>query len=608
MPPQTAEEAVNAGEDSRFFADVMNGIVGQYFMNRAGYTLPSLATKLATVTTPIMVKTAREYGAIGDGLADDTQAIQAAFDSGYAIMFTQGTYKITSQLNLRTGLQVLGCGRGAALKQMFNGNLCFGNAVTDVQFSDLHFIVGDASLTGCNAVYLQGCQRCHFRGLTSEAVAFVSTWFSGGGGAPYTDPDQPSFNGCRFITIDDCHHIGSAPNVGLATCLICFTLDWSISNCTFEKTGTGIQWWGGDSKPGAYGGAGDLQNDRQCKRGMITNVNVNDVFAGIWGSMGQYITVANCTVKNCADVALDDEGGFDNVFVNNFAQNGGNGTLATFWLTQRASFVGNTVVGTACFLSHNATNAPIPTASLIGNRFISLSGFGYVSTQAGMGELVLDGNSFWNVSLNLAQINQGTLRVLRNRMIFSIDIPTGFVAMSVGGNQGNVLIEGITIERTGGNLPDPGSTGYAAPIALAIGQGDYNVGVITTVRRSRLSSFPISLSVAGGSPNPGVLNHYVVEENDFIYGVLRNTLQVNSGCFIRRNYDGFGHSNPAAAPTTGSWDGGCIEFNYPSNSAYFGVVCVTPGQPGTWRAYGPTGATATGASADPGTQPDSGGA
>ena len=59
----------------------------------------------------------KDYGAIGDGTADDTSAIQAAISAlpsqGGTVYLPAGTYKITSPLSLRGHMLFLGAGRKA---------------------------------------------------------------------------------------------------------------------------------------------------------------------------------------------------------------------------------------------------------------------------------------------------------------------------------------------------------------------------------------------------------------------------------------------------------------------------------------------------------------
>jgi len=53
------------------------------------------------------VVSVKDFGAVGDGVADDTAAIQAAIDSGKAAYVPKGTYKISATLNLNNGYKAL---------------------------------------------------------------------------------------------------------------------------------------------------------------------------------------------------------------------------------------------------------------------------------------------------------------------------------------------------------------------------------------------------------------------------------------------------------------------------------------------------------------------
>lgn len=71
--------------------------------------LVSFSTLIATA----MPSSVTNFGAIGDGIVDDTAAFQAALDSGGPILVPPGTYRITSTLHVRRdGTKLLGAGRG----------------------------------------------------------------------------------------------------------------------------------------------------------------------------------------------------------------------------------------------------------------------------------------------------------------------------------------------------------------------------------------------------------------------------------------------------------------------------------------------------------------
>lgn len=70
-----------------------------------------------------------EYDAVGDGANDDTVPIQSAIDAMYAlgggvVVLPPGTYKITSALNLKNGVRMVGAGLMVTIiKGTFAGNL-----------------------------------------------------------------------------------------------------------------------------------------------------------------------------------------------------------------------------------------------------------------------------------------------------------------------------------------------------------------------------------------------------------------------------------------------------------------------------------------------------
>lgn len=74
-----------------------------------GY-LPSGGTAVATTVQAKLRETVsvKDFGAVGDGVADDKAAIQKALDTGNTVYFPSGTYKITSGISVNTGQLVDG--------------------------------------------------------------------------------------------------------------------------------------------------------------------------------------------------------------------------------------------------------------------------------------------------------------------------------------------------------------------------------------------------------------------------------------------------------------------------------------------------------------------
>lgn len=66
----------------------------------------------------------KDFGAVGDGVADDTFAIQTAIDTvfnlgGGTVYFPNGSYKVTDVVNLKSGVSLVGTGRRKAYPGVF---------------------------------------------------------------------------------------------------------------------------------------------------------------------------------------------------------------------------------------------------------------------------------------------------------------------------------------------------------------------------------------------------------------------------------------------------------------------------------------------------------
>jgi hypothetical protein len=81
----------------------------------------------------------KDFGAVGDGIADDTAAIQAAFDTALcAVYFPQGTYKVTglgaAALTLTRNVDIIGCTNRLAIIR--GDNLGATTDIIKVTFSE----------------------------------------------------------------------------------------------------------------------------------------------------------------------------------------------------------------------------------------------------------------------------------------------------------------------------------------------------------------------------------------------------------------------------------------------------------------------------------------
>jgi hypothetical protein len=82
-----------------------NATAISYTASFPGATLQTVQTKLEQYVS------VKDFGAVGDGVADDTAAIQAALDAGKSVYLPDGTYAVTARLTLSTpNVQIYGSG------------------------------------------------------------------------------------------------------------------------------------------------------------------------------------------------------------------------------------------------------------------------------------------------------------------------------------------------------------------------------------------------------------------------------------------------------------------------------------------------------------------
>lgn len=133
--------------------------------------------------------TVMRWGAIGDGFADDTSAIQAAANAG-VVIFPAGTYRITAAISIPPGVSVIGVGPASIIAPATAGQAAFNliNAVItdeDVIIRDIQIAPSAANCIGIRAVF------CRY--LTVQDVTF--TGCAG---------NSIDFDRCEYYTIADC--------------------------------------------------------------------------------------------------------------------------------------------------------------------------------------------------------------------------------------------------------------------------------------------------------------------------------------------------------------------------------------------------------------------
>lgn len=130
------------------------GRKGQNISNR--YVKAEGSTELRTLGERFAdIVNVKDYGAVGDGVHDDTAAIQAAIDTGGLIFFPVGTYAFTNVVIGKQGVRLVGASKYLT-KLLHTGNgiaICLGDVNKDV---------GQASRTTIENFWLYGNENSTF--------------------------------------------------------------------------------------------------------------------------------------------------------------------------------------------------------------------------------------------------------------------------------------------------------------------------------------------------------------------------------------------------------------------------------------------------------------
>jgi hypothetical protein len=265
------------------------------FLNSPDFTRLSVRQSVVNV---------KNFGAVGDGIADDAAAIQAAIDAaaaagGGTVVVPEGTYLCNSQIVHKVNVSVSGVG-GTTIKKGFNGDL-WSIAVSNAQISDISFDGNHGTYTGKGVVCSGGasCYRpvinnvifssftdthVEFTANSGESAIVTECRFSPGAGqtdARYIHINGPD-TGATFRVISDC------------TCELGYVQvnggqDVSISNSVFKR----------------------IETDANCNLVFVQNVR--------WANLGAPMTIYGGTyVVNCSfagDVTLDNT--FGGVYIGN---------------------------------------------------------------------------------------------------------------------------------------------------------------------------------------------------------------------------------------------------------------------------------------------------
>lgn len=135
--------------------------------------LPALRTSDIAAVQSETLPTPQRHGAKGDGIADDTAALQAFFSAGYGAGYLPpGTYRVTAGLIIPTTMKVVNM-QGAtirAISAIAGPLLTYGNNTTRLDGGNIH-----GGILDCNNLAESGLSVPYFKGVILTDITVVNT-------------------------------------------------------------------------------------------------------------------------------------------------------------------------------------------------------------------------------------------------------------------------------------------------------------------------------------------------------------------------------------------------------------------------------------------------
>jgi len=641
---EVGEIAINAADAELYIKDTSGNI--RKFQNTttgtaAGvrFTQTGAGAVQRTVESKLQdVASVKDFGAVGDGVTDDTVAIQAAIDAvsvagGGTLFVPPGTYYVTN-LAMKTGVRLVGSSSSSVTLKFpptnASINLITVINVDNVVIESLTIDSNDSTYTGDNtdtiAIQIYGGSGTGSNNNTIRNCRFIN-----GRKRPYISNNADVT--CRGLIIEGNHFIGRdalipavAPNSQTVQAIRMQPTatgcgDWCISGNRIEKCGNIIQVRHGtndfdqlDSVVFSDNIAYDFPDDPNVSTSPIELFNItgltvtgNTIYSGGRGYNGTY--VRNATYSG--NIAYDQSVYF-------FEMQSCDGV----------SIVGNSAYNCKAFVNETggsfigSSNILIASNTIIGGSEGEPGAPGYQvhSSVIHINSSVAHRN--WKISDNLIVDPKYTRNAINfTHPVAGVEITNNRILLGDSTSNANgIYVRGTDIDildnyvEFTGTLTDVGEgTAVASSlIAFVLGASYDNIRVKrNTVKVSGTDGRtpPNNAGFVGIGPvSSGVLSNLVVEDNTLIGAFAQPFfLLVTSGDTVLRNNNldqatGNSSINPAivhkrtkrmdeasAMPTTGTWNIGDIVWNTnPTFGGPVGWVCRVGGTPGTWEVFATT--------------------
>lgn len=576
----------------------LNGLTDRLSSAQISYLPAGTGAVATTVQNKLRESVSvKDFGAVGDGVTDDTAAIQAAVtaNAGRTVFVPAGTY-IVSVLSIPHSMGIEGEGPASILKQKSATNNHFIQPTSDgtqISFSDLTLDQNNAQQTTGSGLFLFNTTRAGTAG-SPHIVEFDFVTFKDFCEGALRIVGDRSTATREVMKVRNCKFRGGTESEsGIYNTFTIFAADASelmVDGCDFDhgltltKQGIPAIAVAGTVTPSAEYTEVTIRNNRFNGYGRFTlGSGIGVIDAYVWADKvdisgnkftRSYVVPirAKCNAKN-----LIIHGNIMAEFINTgVASLNGGISIVSATLNPAAGryIITNNVIDGAIYrgieVSEGTGN---PESLIIANNIITSSGDIGVYLVRCQG-FAIEGNNITSVGQQGIAFStcQGIGRIDGN--IINTTAQTGIQGL---GSQltldiqihGNFVLAATATGITAENVRTLSlQENVVKDVVLSGSQRGYRVGGTTGIE-------------VGQIKNNLALGTFATSQ----YSVT--TAGFTSAIYERGNSWNYRETYDSAAPTTGTWARGDVVWHTaPTAGGNIGWVCTTAGTPGTWKTFG----------------------